>query len=122
MSIFNDIEKLITEHGSATILREKVGLLELQRNQAILDRDNAIGERDKLSIQLGRANERIANLESRLANLNPNKAIPRNQRDKCPHCHQERGQLAHSRPDIRGGFHIETYHCEGCGENYEKHK
>jgi hypothetical protein len=40
MSILGDIEKLITEHGSAAILREKVELLDLQRVQAVGQRDS----------------------------------------------------------------------------------
>jgi regulator of replication initiation timing len=62
MSIIADIEKLITEHGSAAILREKVGLLELQRGSATSERDKALSEVSSLKKQ-------IESLESDNANL-----------------------------------------------------
>lgn len=57
MSILGDIQNLITEHGSAAILREKVELLDLQRAQAA-------SERDALATELERAKARIKALES----------------------------------------------------------
>jgi DNA anti-recombination protein RmuC len=62
MSILGDIERLITEHGSAAILREKVELLDLQRAQAT-------GERDTLATQLAQAKSKIETLESEKADL-----------------------------------------------------
>lgn len=62
MSIFAEIEKLISEHGSAAILREKVGLLEVQRAQAI-------GERDKMSALQAEKDSKVKSLEGENANL-----------------------------------------------------
>jgi hypothetical protein len=62
MSILGDIEKLITERGSAAILREKVGLLDLKRFQAV-------EERDTLAAQLAQANAKIRSLELQKAGL-----------------------------------------------------
>jgi DNA anti-recombination protein RmuC len=62
MSILGDIERLITEHGSAAILREKVELLDLQRAQAV-------GERDSLATQLAQSKAKVETMEADAADL-----------------------------------------------------
>ena len=62
MSLIGDIQNLITEHGSASILREKVGLLETQRGMATT-------ERDKLSGQLLDARQKITVLGEQITRL-----------------------------------------------------
>jgi|ERR1043166_794322 hypothetical protein len=62
MGLLGDIEKLITEHGSAAILREKVSLLDLQRS-------TAIAERDSLATQLAKAKTCIETSEADKAQL-----------------------------------------------------
>jgi hypothetical protein len=72
MSIIGDIEKLITEHGSASILREKVGLLDLQRT-------TAVAERDSLALQLAQARSKIDRLEADTAQLQAERDEARHQ-------------------------------------------
>lgn len=52
MGLWAEIEKLITEHGSAAILREKVGLLEAQR-------EAAVREQNKLSKEVSSLNQKV---------------------------------------------------------------
>jgi hypothetical protein len=53
----------------------------------------------------------------------PPVAVPRTERDPCPHCGQPRGRQTGGRAGRPPQFGtIEKYYCDGCGESYEKHK
>ena len=107
MGIFADIEKLITEHGSAAILREKVGLLELQRTQAL--------ERATLAESKAEALER--------ENANLKAQIPEQKLDVCPFCNRPGGVLKkRGRHAIFGeaGVYTHNYQCSCCGKEYDK--
>lgn len=75
MGLLADIEKLINEHGSAAILREKVGLLEHQRAAAI-------EERDKLSHELVGAKATIQTLEADKIKLQGERDAARQESDR----------------------------------------
>jgi septal ring factor EnvC (AmiA/AmiB activator) len=73
MGIFSEIEKLITEHGSAAILKERIALAEdqyaaLERKlsdaEARLQKTEA--ERERLGLENGKLAEKVQNLEEQL--------------------------------------------------------
>jgi len=69
MGIFEGIEKLINEHGSATILKERLSLAADQ--YAALERKNAETERRAQEAEVGKltAEVRAQNAEMRIKNL-----------------------------------------------------
>lgn len=76
MSLLGEIDKLINERGSAAILREKVGLLELQRSHAIEQRDAteakltaASGKVRELEIELSRTRQQLEDARENLKRL-----------------------------------------------------
>jgi len=109
MDIFGGIEKLITEHGSAAILRERIGLAAQQ--YAILEKENA-------SLKL-----RIANLEAKNTKLqgqarslssssNPSGYV-------CDHCGSSDLKRTGNRPDPTFGdmgVKQALFSCNSCGK------
>jgi regulator of replication initiation timing len=74
MGILDGIEKLITEHGSAAILRERVALAKeqyqaLERDNATLKQENATlrQENDRLQLDNYKLKEKLENLEKQIA-------------------------------------------------------
>ena len=71
MSIFGDIERLITEHGSAAILRERLALAEqqyktLERKVVELENQNAV-----LQAKYEECEKQRKTLEDKLAQQTP---------------------------------------------------
>ena len=109
MEPFDSIEKLISEHGSATILRDHIALLKSQRSAKDV-------EIDYLNILLKQKDVQINNLQKGESN----KATVG---DNCPYCQQPKGKLLDIRPhEIYGmmGVKIFYYQCENCGKKYDK--
>ena len=108
------IDKWIQERGSAAIMRER---LELLRDQ-IKDMEARHG-REIAELKATHEKELTA-VKAQLAQ--PRDALPRTQRDLCPHCQKPRGRQVAVRPDRPPSHgHTETYECGACGESYEKH-
>src|SRR5262245_39891677 len=75
MGIFDGLEKLINEHGSASILRERLELAREQHNSEIgafkSERDGLISERDRLRTELRNAQTEIQRLQAQVEQLRP---------------------------------------------------
>lgn len=104
MNPFDAIEKFITEHGSAAILREHLELLRTQiaeRDALIQDQARLLKERD-LEIQ-------------RLKIQKPP--------DVCPYCRRVTGELMDIKPHPylgAAGVAVHFYRCTHCGKTYDK--
>jgi predicted RNase H-like nuclease (RuvC/YqgF family) len=75
MGIFEGLEKIINEHGSATILRERLALAREQHEAQIgaleSAREKLTAEREVLSAQLKDAQAEIQRLKKQVASLRP---------------------------------------------------
>src|SRR5687768_13251159 len=76
MSILGDIERLINEHGSAAILRERLALAKdehaaLEKRVATLEKQNAelAGQNQRLELDNYKLKEKIGNLEKELGQV-----------------------------------------------------
>ena len=76
MGLFDGIEKLITEHGSAAILRERIALAAdqystLEKENVALKTENQIlkSENQRLKLDNSKLKEEIRNLENQLSKL-----------------------------------------------------
>jgi len=76
MSLFDGIEKLITEHGSAAILRERLALAEAQHDAEV---SGLTTQRDQLRTQLAEAKAKIEGLEADNARLQAERDEARNE-------------------------------------------
>jgi protein-arginine kinase activator protein McsA len=120
---FDSIEKWISEHGSAAILRDHVALLKSQMSakdvettklNLLLKQKDA--EIDKLNILLKQKHIQTNNFQ----NIERDKTV---QGDICPYCQQPKGKLLDIRPDKHFGImgvKIRYYKCENCGKEYDK--
>lgn len=129
MSIFDEIEKLITEHGSAAILKERNALLRDQFN--VLNSQKHVLEEEinllktkivTLEKEIQRLNEDNKNLEINNSNLesqlndlhtgNPDKHF-------CDHCGSSNLKRTGSKPVKQiAGVTIKNaiYTCKDCGK------
>jgi hypothetical protein len=108
MEPFDTIEKLITEHGSAAILREHIQLLKsqmLQKDVQIEDQARLLKEKDAV-----------------IGQLQTQKPA-----DACPFCRRFTGELIDIKPCTNGqlarvGFTQHYYKCSNpsCGKSYDK--
>jgi len=66
MGLLDGIEKLINEHGSATILKERIALA--NDKYAVIEAKNKVlqSENEALRLDNGKLNEQVRNLEERL--------------------------------------------------------
>ncbi len=114
MSLIEQIDKWIQERGSAAVLEKHLAFL-----------------RDQIASMEARHQREVADLKAEhtkeIAALKEQQtqrqdALPRTQRDSCPHCGQPRGRQVVRRPERPpcGGY-VEIYECDGCGERYERH-
>jgi uncharacterized protein (DUF3084 family) len=75
MGIFDGLEKLITEHGSATVLRERLALAREQHDSEVdalkSERDKVAAERDLLGTKLKDAQAEIQQLKQQVERLRP---------------------------------------------------
>lgn len=96
MSIFQDIERLITEHGSAAILRERLALAAEQ--YAALEKKvvELQAENERLESENSKLQEQVSNFKSSPAqNSNPNGYV-------CDHCGSSNLKRTGSRLDPIG--------------------
>lgn len=93
MGFLDSIERLITEHGSATILRERISLANDQ--YALLEKKAADlqSENERLALDNAKLQEQVRNLESKVThNSNPKGYV-------CDHCGSPQLKRTGSRPD-----------------------
>lgn len=112
-ALFNPLERLINEHGSATILRDHVALFKDQL--AILKEKFSILESENETLKA--ENE---NLKTQIEEIMRDKNI---EGDLCPYCRQPRGQLMELKPHkIFGdvGVKVGFYNCTNCEKQYDK--
>lgn len=108
MDIFGSIEKLITEHGSAVILRERIGLAEQQ--YAALEKEN-VALRQRVS-DLEAKNERLEDQARKFSRSNPTGY-------SCDHCGSTDLRRTGNRRDPTFGVlgvKQEVFSCNSCGE------
>lgn len=112
MGIFQDIERLITEHGSAAILRERLVLaaeqyVALQKKVVELQAEN-----ERLESENSKLEEQVRNFKSSPAqNRNPAGYV-------CDHCGSSNLKRSGSRPDpVFGdlGAKQAVFRCTECG-------
>jgi hypothetical protein len=112
MGIFQDIERLITEHGSAAILRERLTLAAeqyaaLEKKVVELQAENERLESENFKLQ-----EQVRNFKSSPAqNSNPDGYV-------CDHCGSSNLKRTGSRPDpVFGdlGAKQAVFRCNECG-------
>lgn len=120
MGFLDSIEKLINEHGSATILKERISLLNdqyaftekqvamLKEQVTSLQRENESLKFDKRQLQ-----EQVAGFATKLAhNSNPHGYV-------CDHCGSPKLKRIGSRPDpifSAVGIKQAIFSCEACGK------
>ena len=129
MGIFDGLEKLINEHGSATILKERLSLAKEQ--YAALESENAIlkqkikelqseikilkTENQTLKLNYQQATQKIGLLENQIStihNNNPEGYV-------CDHCASSSLTRIGSRPDPTFGdlgIKQKMFSCDECGK------
>lgn len=133
--MFETIKGVIGDLASGSIKDQRIALsqeqlaaLDFKLRDALAEatvlRQRAVeSEAEKATLRQRVAELEAANadLQAQLAAVQPTVAVPRSQRDPCPHCSQPRGKQRTVRPDRRRrGVVIESYYCEGCGETYQR--
>jgi regulator of replication initiation timing len=119
MGIFDAFEKLINEHGSATILRERLGLIKTQYEELERKNSDLKSENETLRFQVEQLKKQIGMLESDLAQFHDDNPSAY----RCDHCGSPNLKRTGSRPDPT--FHAvgvkqAIYKCNACGkESYE---
>lgn len=112
MGIFQDIERLITEHGSAAILRERLTLAAEQYAALEKKVDELQAENERLESENSKLQEQVRNFKSSPAqNSNPDGYV-------CDHCGSSNLKRTGSRPDpIFGdlGAKQAVFRCQECG-------
>ncbi|MBB1073739.1 hypothetical protein HUU62_04855 [Rhodoferax sp. 4810] len=93
MGLLDGIEKLITEHGSASILRERIALVN-DKYSALESENNGLrSENETLKYNNTKLQEQARNLENQLChNTNPHGYV-------CDHCGSSNLKRTGSRPD-----------------------
>lgn len=120
MGFLDSIEKLINEHGSATILRERIALLNdqhsaIEKQVVTLQQQvtNIQSENESLKLDKRQLQEQVINLATKLShNTNPHGYV-------CDHCGSPQLKRTGSRPDpIFAGVGIKQaiFSCESCGK------
>ena len=71
MNLFNTIEKLINEHGSATILKERISLLKDKYESLESEIETLRSQTENYRRELENKEQEINNLESALEKFNP---------------------------------------------------
>lgn len=120
LSLFAPIERLINEHGSATILREQLALFKDQLCILKEKFSDVVSENEALKSKCAALTKENAELKDQLQMIkeqqNPNG-------DPCPYCRQPGGQLVDLKPHpIFGevGLKVGYYECAKCGKTYDK--
>jgi hypothetical protein len=108
MGLFDGLEKLITEHGSAAILKERIALAKDQYAAV----EKRVGE---LQAENSRLREQNKKLEAQVASS----ALA----DPCPRCRKRAYELLDSKADpVFGdlGASRRTYKCSSCAFSESK--
>lgn len=116
MDIFSAIDKLITEHGSASIMKERLELLRdqfalLKEQMALLEKNNGILTEENMTLK--KENELF---KTKLAKYTESPY------GICPYCQQPSVKLDHMAPHHEFDFAIDVYSfkCENCGKEWSK--
>ena len=113
MGLLDGLEKLITEHGSASILRERIALA--NDKYSALESENAVlrSENETFKLNNAKLQEQARNLEKQLShNTNPRGYV-------CDHCGSPNLKRTGSRPDPTFGAlgaKEALFICESCGK------
>lgn len=119
--LFEAMEKLITEHGSAAILREHLALIRAE--QAILEKKNAdlaaqlekaAAEKERLQTQAKDLEQQLRQEQSKLAD-----AQSQHSEHMCDHCGSSRLKRTGSRANATfGDLGVKDflYRCDDCGK------
>ena len=122
MALLDNLEKLINEHGSATILKERIELVN-DKYSLLEDKNSSLQAKVKelesqnktLNLNLEKAKLQIRNLEKQITSVhdvNPDGYV-------CDHCGSGSLQRAGSRPDPtfgRLGIKQKLFICNECGK------
>jgi len=120
--LFDGFEKLINEHGSAAILKERISLandqysfLEKQKISLESENENIKDENRALKLNLEEAKEKIKELEEQISsihNTNPDGYV-------CDHCASPSLKRTGSRPDPTFGdlgIKQKIFSCNVCSK------
>ena len=111
MEPFDSIEKLITEHGSATIQRTHITLLKELMSQ----KDTKIKE---LEVLLEKSHSQRDDYKQQVDRFTDEQPP-----DRCPFCRRLTGELTDLKPHRylkEAGVKIGYYKCSNCGKEYDK--
>jgi DNA-directed RNA polymerase subunit RPC12/RpoP len=120
MGFLDSLEKLINEHGSATILKERISLLNDQHafieKQVLALKEQVVNlqrENESLKIDKRQLQEQVVNFAAKHSqNTNPLGYV-------CDHCGSQRLKRTGSRPDPTFGplgIKQAVFNCEECGK------
>jgi hypothetical protein len=114
MEPFDSIEKLISEHGSAAVLRDHIALLKSQMEE----KDAKIKD---LIFQVEHLKRLLKEKDAQLQNLTRQKSPA----DACPYCREPSGILNDIRPSPNPDFAFlgvkqGYYKCSNCQKEYDK--
>ena len=113
-TLLDPLERLITEHGSAAILREHLGFIKAQLAEQERQRGNLQAEHTDMKAALDQAQGRIRGLEAELQQLREAQRTGL----CCDHCGSINIQRSGSRPNKvfgRLGSKDALYRCSDCG-------
>jgi DNA-directed RNA polymerase subunit RPC12/RpoP len=115
MGLLDGIEKLITEHGSAVVLRERIALAREQ--YAVLEKKVSAlqTENDSLKFSNGKLEERVRDLEQQLSQIHSGNSSGY----VCDHCGSPRLKRIGNRPDPtfgEVGIKQAVFSCIECGK------
>jgi len=113
MEPFDSIEKLITEHGSAAILREHIALLKEQMTAKA-------AKIKELEVLLKHTETKLDDYKRQVDRFQDEKPA-----DRCPFCRRTTGQLTKLDPHPVfhfQGWKVAHYKCSNpqCGKTYDK--
>jgi hypothetical protein len=122
MGLLDGLEKLINEHGSAVILKERISLANdkyamLEEKNSMLEKKVEIleSENETFQLNLQQAKQKIRHLEEQLSeihNSNPDGYV-------CDHCASPSLTRTGSRPDPTFGdlgVKQKLFSCDACGK------
>src|SRR6266403_494191 len=107
MNPFDALEKLISEHGSAAVLREHLNLIKAQN----AEKDVALKQKDALIENQARLLKEKDVLIQKLQIEKP--------ADVCPFCRRACGELISIKPHLylgAAGVKVHYYKCANCGK------
>lgn len=120
MALFDPLERLITEHGSAAIQEKHIALLTcelaiLKDKFLLLATENETLEAENKALKAENMH-----LKTQIAKIEEQNDP---EGDPCPYCRQPKGRLMDIKTDpVFGdvGLKVGFYDCTGCGKQYDK--